>query len=219
MISRTVMRYFPVLIGILVVLSCNQQHSKPGAVVTDTLRTGSPGKVTDTVTASHPADSVRMTHHDSLLLQYAEKVLAAIKAKDFTRLSAYIHPQSGVRFSPYAYVDTARAQLLSATQILAFAHQDKVIDWGSYDGSGEPIRMSIRKYIDRFVYDADFLHAEKKRVNEFIGYGNSLNNLKEVYPGCDFAEFCFSGFDPRYEGMAGRPCGWCSAPKTGNPGS
>lgn len=197
------MKYFSVLLFIVFLLSCNQQDSKPsGPVVSDTPVNQPPVRTIDTVPAQPEKDAIyRLTHRDSMLLQQAEKVLVAIKAKDFVRLSGFVHPKLGVRFSPYAYIDTTRTKLLSATQVPAFDRQNNTITWGSYDGSGEPIRLTIRKYVDRFVYDADFLHAEKKRVNEFIGYGNSLNNLKEVYPACDFAEFYFSGFDPQKGGM------------------
>ena len=34
-----------------------------------------------------------------------------------------------------------------------------------------------------------------------IGQGNSLNNIREFYPGSYFVEYHFSGFDPQYAGM------------------
>ncbi len=61
--------------------------------------------------------------------------------------------------------------------------------------------MSIKNYFGKFVYDEDFLNAKQKSINEFLGSGNSLNNLREVFPGSDFTEFYFPGFDPKYEGM------------------
>jgi hypothetical protein len=41
--------------------------------------------------------------------------------------------------------------------------------------------MTLNNYMQRFVYDVDFAKPEKRRVNEFIGAGNSLNNLESVY--------------------------------------
>lgn len=34
-----------------------------------------------------------------------------------------------------------------------------------------------------------------------MGGGNSLDNVKEIYPDADYTEFYFSGFDPKYDGM------------------
>ncbi len=61
--------------------------------------------------------------------------------------------------------------------------------------------MTVEDYFKQFVYNADFLNAEKTVVNEFIGGGNSINNLKEAYKNCDFTESYFSGFDQQFEGM------------------
>jgi hypothetical protein len=51
------------------------------------------------------------------------------------------------------------------------------------------------------VYDVDFIKPENFKVNDFIGLGNSLNNLSSVYKDCDFTESHFSGFDEKYGGM------------------
>jgi hypothetical protein len=59
----------------------------------------------------------------------------------------------------------------------------------------------VFQYIDKFVYNADFLNAEKTAYNQVIGKGNSLNNLGEVFPNHPFIEYYFSGFDEKYAGM------------------
>ena len=76
-----------------------------------------------------------------------------------------------------------------------------MIVWGEFDGTGDPIRMTLNNYLQRFVYDVDFIKPEKRTVNEFIGAGNSLNNLLSVYKDHDFTESHFSGFDKKYAGM------------------
>ncbi|HJS55863.1 MAG TPA: hypothetical protein VJ765_15020, partial [Chitinophagaceae bacterium] len=67
--------------------------------------------------------------------------------------------------------------------------------------TGDPIRMTLNNYMQRFVYDVDFVKPEKRSVNDFIAAGNSLNNLLSVYENCDFTESYFSGFEKKYEGM------------------
>jgi hypothetical protein len=201
------MKSLSVMIVLLLVLGCNQHDSKPvNSPGTDTIQ--SPGaentpssKDSTVITPGVQNDSLRLSHYDSLLLNMSADILAAIKANDFKKIASFIHPQSNIRFSPYGYVDTLEDKIFSAEQLLKQAVEQRIITWGVFDGKGTPIRLSIQKYFARFVYDVDFLHAEKKSVNKFLGLGNSLNNLKNIYPGCDFTEFYFSGFDPQYNGM------------------
>ena len=75
------------------------------------------------------------------------------------------------------------------------------ISWGKYDGTGKDILLPIDKYFDKFVYDVDFINAEQVAVNEVLGTGNSLINIRQVYPGADFTESYFSGFEEKYGGM------------------
>lgn len=146
-------------------------------------------------------DSTHSNTYNRLLLDVSEKILTAIKTKNFSQLSSYIHSKLGVRFSPYAYIDIKNGQLLSAHQLINYGKSGKRLKWGYYDGKEEIIKMNISKYFDKFVYDKDFLNAEKKSVNKFLGGGNSLNNLKKIFPDSDFTEFYFSGFEPKYGGM------------------
>ncbi|HYO90062.1 MAG TPA: hypothetical protein VEQ40_00420, partial [Pyrinomonadaceae bacterium] len=50
--------------------------------------------------------------------------------------------------------------------------------------SGDPIRMSFRHYLSRFVYRQDLLKANEVSYNPPYrqGPGTSINNLLEVYP-------------------------------------
>jgi hypothetical protein len=196
------MKYISVITFALILVSCNQRDVKPADTgVADTLKPVPAEKIPDSAGKVDETDAVHLTAKDSLLVKVAERVLDAIKARDFSRLSSFVHPGDGVRFSAYGYIDTNHSQVLSAKQVNLMGQQQRVVNWGRYDAGDRSIKMNINGYFSRFVYDADFLHAEKKNVNEFIGFGNSLNNLKEIYPDCDFTEFYFSGFDPKYEGM------------------
>lgn len=141
---------------------------------------------------------------DSLLAALNTEVLSLIKHKDYNALSRYAHPVEGIRFSPYAFVDTGGDIKLSAKTLAAQAKKTDSLSWGNYDGSGDNIRLSFQDYFNRFVYNADFLNAEQVSINKMIGGGNSLNNLTAAYPGADFTENYFSGFDPKYGGMD-----WC----------
>lgn len=139
---------------------------------------------------------------DSILLKLTNEVLTAFKNNDYKKLSGFVHSE-GVRFSPYSFINAATDKLITATQLEVWADKKKqvMIEWGTIDPTDEPIRGTIDYYVKRFVYDVDFLNPEKKKVNEFIGSGNTTNNLLAFYPDCDFTESHFSGFEKKYEGM------------------
>jgi hypothetical protein len=151
--------------------------------------------------AENRTDSILNRVNEKNLIILSSKILKSLKEKDYIGLAEFIHPKLGIRFSPYAYIDTTADQLLSRNRLIALSKSQKKIKWGFEDATEKPIKLSINNYVKEFIYDVDFLNAEKNGVNKFFGGGNSLNNLKEIYPGCNFAEFYFSGFDPKFEGM------------------
>jgi len=109
--------------------------------------------------------------------------------------------RSGVRFSPYAYIDTTSDITFTTDNFVHKINQQKKISWGRYDRSGEGILLTLEQYFNKFVYSADFLHADSIRLIKMIGSGSSLNNLETVYKECDFTESYFAGFDEKFEGM------------------
>jgi hypothetical protein len=140
---------------------------------------------------------------DSILLQLTQDILTAIKSKNYFAVANFIDPILGVRFSPYAYVDTVDNVIFSKEKLAQqskLVKQDKIV-WGVIDPTRESINMTLNDYMQKFVYDVDFIKPEKRSVNKFIGGGNSLNNLKLIYKNCDFTESYFSGFEEKYEGM------------------
>jgi hypothetical protein len=149
-------------------------------------------------------DSIRLVKRkDSILLKATQTILTLLKNKNYLAFANYIHPVEGIRFSPYGFVDTVHDIKLPKQKFinqLREQGQDMIV-WGEFDGTGDPIKMTLNNYMQRFVYDVDFVKPEKRSVNEFIGGGNSLNNLEAVYTNCDFTESHFSGFDKKYGGM------------------
>lgn len=141
------------------------------------------------------------SENDSAVLLTTKEVLTALKEKDHDRFAEYFHPVQGVRFSPYAYVDSASDIVLTKEKFLKLADSKERVHWGDYDGSGDPIKMNIRTYFKKFVYDKDFLNAEKTNLNEIHGRGNTPDNLETVYLSSPYTESYFSGFEEKYSGM------------------
>ena len=133
----------------------------------------------------------------------AAAIMEAIAHKDLETLSRYVHPEEGVRFSPYPYVATgAEGDLVfSADALPALDGDPTVYDWGVFDGTGDPIAMTFSEYWERFVYDAPFWRPHWIGFDEEIGHGNVINNIAEVYPQGAMVEYHFEGFDPAFEGL------------------
>lgn len=131
---------------------------------------------------------------------YADQAITALRNQDMQRLAQLVHPQWGVRFSPYSYV--LEEHLVFTPEQLAGLLQDPTIyQWGNYDGSGEPILLTFSEYFDRFVYRMDFANAPQISFNQRLGFGNTIDNSREFYPGAVVVEYYFPGQDPQYGGM------------------
>lgn len=124
-----------------------------------------------------------------------------IKTGDMNDIEDYAHPQQGIRFSAYSYVDTQNDVVIDASNFNGLMQSAQTYTFGSYDGTGDPINMTFADYYQEFIYDEDFANAELIGNNTVVKTGNTLNNLADVYPGAYFVEFHFPQFDPQYEGM------------------
>ena len=130
----------------------------------------------------------------------ADSVLHALKENDMAKLAEYVHPDKGLRFSPYSNV-SEKDVTIPAAQLSAAAKDGSKREWGAYDGSGEPIKLTFSEYFNKFVYPKDYLEAPEIIFNQAVQRGNSLNNIKKAFPGATSIEYYFPGFEKQYEGM------------------
>jgi len=142
----------------------------------------------------------------SLLLDHSDftwsiqAVLLAIKTQDFATLATFVWSQ-WLRFSPYEYVNTGTDIVLTSGQIANALSMSGIYTWGSYDGSWEPINLTIGQYFTKFVNDADYATAPQVLYNQSMQRGNIINNIAQVYVGKQWVESHFTWFDPQYEGI------------------
>lgn len=157
--------------------------------------------------ASAPAEAPAPAPAEDLR-EAGRSVAEALRDRDFAALAERAHPQKGVRFSPYSYVDPDAHRTLSPAELRAAgerigdgARPQPVPTWGYEDGTGDPIEATIREYFDRYVWDAPYLEEGSVAVDERQGHGNSLDNAAEVYPGARIVEYHIPGRNPDYGGM------------------
>ena len=182
----------PILFSSLVIAGCKNGCNKNGDTGESEDSNGSAVENIDSLAAMQAAmsDSVRaLQNKDSALTRITRQVLTIFKNKQYSQLNSLIHPQEGVRFSPYATVSPEDNKFSrEAFHRLVTIQKNKKISWGSYDGSGDPIELTPAEYFERFVYDGNFLHPTQYDINNFIKTGNATNNLKASYAGSDFTE-------------------------------
>lgn len=100
-----------------------------------------------------------------VIAQQAADVLQALKVADMAKLAQFVHPTKGLRFSPYASVDTKTDVILTASQLRDALQDPAKRVWGADDGSGAPIRLTFARYYRKFVYDRDFSKASHVTYN------------------------------------------------------
>lgn len=160
------------------------------AVGTDGTQAGKPG-------GSATSASVRHCDIETM----AAETLSALRDRNYAALAGLVHPDEGLRLSPYANVNPATDKHFSASALSAAGADTSVYTWGQYDGSGEPIEMTIAAYFDRFVYDRDFASANRGAIDTRIGSGNSIDNIGQAYADGHFVEYYVPGDDPDYDGL------------------
>jgi hypothetical protein len=142
-----------------------------------------------------PRYSLSSARAQKIIERRARAVMLAIKARDMQRLATFVHPGRGVRFSPYISVDTKTERALSRQQVVNLYWSRRRLVWGEADGSGDPIRLTFRQYLKRYVYRQDLLSDREVGYNPLNrrGPGTAINNLLEVYPRAILVRYSHEG--------------------------
>ncbi|WP_185206400.1 hypothetical protein [Chryseobacterium sp. C3] len=170
----------------LLVLSAVACKKNPEKFVNDEVN--AKGK---TITDSSVISKAKITK-DQSLKKINEDIIQALKDKNFKKFAEFIHPERGVRFSMYAFVNPKEDKKFSKADFIRYQPTKTLFTWGTMDGSGDLYRATIRDYLADWVYSKDFATAQVS-LNAFQGKGNSLNNVKEIYPNADFTENFMKG--------------------------
>lgn len=139
-----------------------------------------------------PVATGQVLKKEEELKKINEAVIQLLHDKNYGKLAAYIHPEKGVRFSMYAFVNPEGDKIFSKADYLKYLPTKTLFTWGEMDGSGDAYKATISNYLSKWVYSKDFTAAQVS-LDEFQGSGNSLNNLKQIYPNADFTENFIKG--------------------------
>lgn len=186
---KNMKKLFASLLILSIVAACKKNPEK---FIND--KTDSTGYVKTDATKVSPVE----VNKDEALKQLNEEIIQALKDKDYKKFSDFIHPDKGVRFSMYAFVNPKEDKTFSKTEFMKYQPTKTLFTWGTLDGSGDLYKATIDNYLTKWVYSKDFATGQVA-LNEFLGKGNSLNNLKAMYPKADFTENYIKGSEANAE--------------------
>ena len=190
------------LVGILLPVDLSGKEPSPTLNSKPSTFTPPPGiSQPEGGSSSVPAPEPLDTADNFPLLSSACAVCRCLQQRDWATLSAYVHPDLGVTFTPYSTVEPDSNLNFTADQIKNLAQDQNVYTWGFEDGRGDPIQATFIQYFERYVFDRDYTQADEIGIDRIITGGNALENLTEAYPGCRFVDFGFPSADPVNDGL------------------
>ncbi len=175
----------------LAIVACTPDAPQPDG--------GSTSSISDVVPPD-PGQEGPMTVDPTNRESVAAGILDAFARQDWPMLSTFVAP-TGVRFTPFTYVNVDSDRTFSPTDIASFGADQTVKTWGVQEGSGEPIALTNMQYFVRYVWDHDYRQAQDVRWNHVQDRGSMIDNVQDVYPGATTVEYNFPGFDPQYGGL------------------
>jgi len=163
------MRVFLVIASILFFVSCSapQEEIIEKVEVADQQVSIMQAVIEESAKKREVADSV-------LVKELATTIIRLLKDKKLSEVAEYIHPESAMLFSPYAYV-SEESYVFSKSEYLALIVSSKKYSFGvmsAEDGGDE--ELSFDDYFARFIYNVDYANAPQIAYNRFLGFGNSL---------------------------------------------
>jgi hypothetical protein len=136
---------------------------------------------------------------DQKVIAAAKEVLKALADKNYAKLAS-LTSTNGLSLNEVPSLDLTKSDVAKA-DVEKIPADTKITLWGYTDGQGAEIYLTKQEFIERYIYNNDYLSAPNVAVNNTLGNGNSINTILQDAAGRDLAAFHFTGFNPEYEGM------------------
>ncbi len=123
----------------------------------------------------------------------AAQILPLLQNQDFAALAPFIHPELGVRISPYGYVNVDTDQVFTREQVAAFANNQEIYRWGVQAGSGMDINLTVAEYWPEYITSATPAQEWGLLLDPSRKASNTIDNFAEVYPDAHYVEYLQPG--------------------------
>lgn len=174
---------------ILGVFACQNDTNKNPIVEKQSMTKGTTPKEPIVAVSDPPLTQ----EEQATIIPQSDTLIGWLAKKDFGAIATQVHPQKGLRFSPYSYVEIADDLVFLPAQIAAAASDPKIYTWGYEDGIGDPINMTWDQYYQRYVFNKDYASDTQVAYNAILGKGNTINNRQKAYPKATFVEYHIKG--------------------------
>jgi len=134
-----------------------------------------------------------------ILQETAQAIIEGINAKDFAKLSDYVHSEKGLLFSPYVFVNEDSV-VFQKNEISELLHDKKEYLWGNYAGSGMRIELTTSEYFAEFLSVEKLIKDGLVLIDDLKERGNMKNNIKDFFPQSKTVEYYLEG-TPENGGM------------------
>lgn len=121
-------------------------------------------------------------------------LLHALDEQNMEDIAPLVHPEKGLTFSPYVYIEED-AIVFDQADVAGILNSDEVFIWGHYDGEGSPIETTSREYFGGFLGMDPFLNADEVLIDDPQERGNTVNNIMDVFPDARIMEYYKDGTD------------------------
>jgi len=119
----------------------------------------------------------------------AAEILPLLQSRDFAALAPFIHPELGVRISPYGYVNVDTDLVFTREEVAAFGSDQQVYLWGVQAGSGMDIELTVSEYWERYVTRETPAQEWGLLLDPSRKASNTIDNFAEVYPDGHYVEY------------------------------
>jgi hypothetical protein len=126
-----------------------------------------------------------------------EAVISILQNGNLEQLAKYVHPEKGIRLSPFAYVDLKKDQLFFSEQLPKFLLNQKQYIWGYNEDNGLPIRMNPSEYYKTFIYDKAYADSNEISYNQTNNQEFTTSNCFEIYPQAIIVEYRITESNPK----------------------
>ena len=127
-------------------------------------------------------------------------VIGTLLEKDYAKLETLVS-KDGLTLDFYPrMVDT---NTIVKKDISNIATDSKTRIWGYTDGKGDPVDLTTKDFLEKFIITRDYRTAPEIAVNKELGGGsNSISHIiKDAGDKRTIVAYYFKGFDPKYGGM------------------
>ncbi len=119
----------------------------------------------------------------------AAEILPLLQSQDFAALASFIHPELGVRISPYGYVNVDKDLVFTREEVSAFGSNQQIYLWGMQAGSGMDISLTISEYWTEYVTSQTPAQEWGLLLDPSRKASNTIDNFAEVYPEGHYVEY------------------------------